>query len=338
MKLKNIVYFIFLIAFTLLLVREYMYSDSICRYMAYFENSARYDQGDKLRVNDSERFEYIAEYNSFEEAVDAIGYSPIKEYLYENVAYVFVLEDFYADEFTLYKYDITEKKLYKVLNQVGGISIKHPIEDGDDFDYDFASNLIARYEKGHYIAADGMQEDVYYGTWPGEEIKNISFENGKFEYSLIGQRETGTNIYFWTYELKDSADLFDKLEKYEGTEPEARVYIRIRDVKKLLGIKIKYQFDYRIVIYLAIMSVFLTVTAALILLTYKLNNMDGIAARLVYLLWIVTAFLCVITVIMIIYFVLNPQLIFGELTYINETFYNITGHYLPNPSKGMYEW
>ena len=201
--------------------------------------------------------------------------------------------------------------------------------------------VVSDAESKKYDLAD-LEEIEFVTTADGRTLVKEDYENEEKEY-IEEHGESGRLIeckdyYRLVQDIKDSADFFDKLEIYEGTEPEVRVHIRIRDVKKLLGIKIKYQLDYRIVIYLAIMGVLLTVTVALILLTYKINNMDGNGAWLVYLLWIATAILCAITVIMIIYFVLNPQLIFGELTYINKTFYNITGHYLPNPSKGMYEW
>ena len=142
------------------------------------------------------------------------------------------------------------------------------------------------------------------------EIRNMSFEEGKFEYSLLGT-EDGENVYFWTYELNNSYELLEKLLTPIEDEPYGSMNYKVNDIKKLLGIKCKFTIDNSFIIYIAITIILLAINVFMVLKTFTINNMPGVTTKKV-LLWILTIILSVIVALLIMYIAYNPRLIFIE--------------------------
>ncbi len=335
MNSNNSIYITCLIAFSLLGFALF-YSFYLQNNIASIEKiRVHQEKKSESEIDDLLDYEYVSEFDSVEEAIAATGYSPIKEYQYYESTYFFVPEkvehngDTY--DYVLYRYKADEKKLYR--NYRGGISVRQGVFEGEWYNNEFARLLIYSYYKlnhnNYYIAGGDQYADVFYGAWFGDEVKNISFGSGKFEYSLIGEYE-GINIYFWTYELKDSQKLLSTVIIREGGQgADAKESFRCKDVEKLLGIRCKYRMDYRVVIYLMLICAFLVMTSVLVSKAYVMNNNLGDITGKTILLWLISGVLCIWVVLLISYFMYNPHLIFGGG--INELFYNLTGHDLPNP-------
>ena len=192
---------------------------------------------------------------------------------------------------------------------------------------------------GYFIAGEHQNNDIYYGVWVGDEIKNISFKKGIFEYSLLGkanlENENAHNVYFWTYELGNSNELFSHILKNESNETSNnKLVCYAKDVKKLLGIKSKYEIDLRIGLYILITLLLLAITVFVYIVTFKVNGKESAIVKKV-LLWLITFVLSAIVAFLIINFAYNPRLVYGECKGIGEIFYNITGHCFPNPAQCM---
>ena len=274
-------------------------------------------------------YEFVSNCDSVDDAIDIIKTPVLKKYEYGDDIYIFVSEgiDYENVRGLLYKYSVSEKQLYKVIWR--GSSIEAEM-CGENYwyDYDFSRNLMQGYD-GSYYHIDGGSEyaDVYYGVWYGDEVKNIRFDKGKFEYFLLDTRE---NVYFWTYELKDSKGLLSKVPTVKE-DPRAKygVWYYPKDVIDLLGIKCKYSLDYRIVLYLMITIMLLVGTALLFVKVCTLRNLECIAfSRMI--IWFLTVCLCAIVAVLITYYIYNPRLVFYRGG-IGGMYYNLTGKYLPNP-------
>ena len=77
-------------------------------------------------------------------------------------------------------------------------------------------------------------------------------------------------------------------------------------------------------------------TAVLISNTYVTNKSWGNNTGKTVFMWLITGVLCVLSVLLIMYFIYNPHLVFGGR--INHWFNNITGHDLPNPPEIVHQY
>lgn len=270
-------------------------------------------------------------YDTLDEVEEHIGLEPLKEYEANNNIYILVSKglELFDERILCYKYDTITKRLYRVWGEYCSID-KHYNKDGDWYENEFVFNLmVAIAGDGHYIPqeteeADGIG-DVFYGVWFGDEIKNISFEKGTFEYSFLGT-EDGYNVYFWTYELRDSNNLLKEVVRKD--DEKNHYYYYLEDVSSLLGIKCKMTIDKRIVAYWLIMLVLIALSSLVIIKTYVLNKHKG-KMTIKALLWIVSVMLCFMVTLLIAYYINNPRLFFGTEG-VNEFVKNLTGHSLPN--------
>lgn len=277
----------------------------------------------------------IGSFDSYDEVKEYIGFTPLKEYKIDTNIYTLISEGINKgdNKVVCYKYNYDTKELYKKnTNYYFAVSM-YLTGDGEWQDKIFISQLMAiNAEYGQYIPQGNSDiseiGDVYYGVWYGDEVKNISFKKGEFDYTLLGKRDGNTNVYFCTYELKDSTDLLQQVIK---TDENGHKYYDVKDVANLLGVKCKMTIDWRIVTYI-IVTLLLTIIAALVLIkTLKINVIDGVIIKKV-LLWILSIALCSVVAVLIRYYIANPRLYFGQYG-IAEVIKNITGQSIPNPKN-----
>ena len=309
-----------------------------------FDKGFIHNTDSHAKLNDSSGYTFISENATFEDAINTIGKPSLKTYEYGDNTYIFVSEslDILDSVIVLYRYNSNEKKLYRINDDVWSISasgVPYSV-DGWWFDYEIANQFIFNFDgDGYFIAGEHQNNDIYYGVWVGDEIKNISFKKGIFEYSLLGkanlENENAHNVYFWTYELGNSNELFSHILKNESNETSNnKLVCYAKDVKKLLGIKSKYEIDLRIGLYILITLLLLAITVFLYIVTFKVNGKESAIVKKV-LLWLITFVLSAIVAFLIINFAYNPRLVYGECKGIGEIFYNITGHCFPNPVQCM---
>ena len=288
----------------------------------------------------SKHYIFISNANTLEDAVNEIGLAPIKTYEYGVDTYIFVSENLNDPKarIVLFKYNNDNHELYKVVDMQWTViseDVKYD-KDGWWFDYGFIRGImIDSGDSGFFIPGNGQNNDVYYGIWFGDEIKNIKFKKGIFDYSLLGNDGSNNNIYFWTYELNNSREVFSQIVKKDTKEPNVGRNVQYaKDVKKLLGIKSKYEIDLRIGLYILITLLLLAITVFVYIVTFKVNGKESAIVKKV-LLWLITFVLSAIVAFLIINFAYNPRLVYGECKGIGEIFYNITGHCFPNPAQCM---
>lgn len=311
MKLANKIYIVSLI-FAIFVSLNSIYDFYIQKTNARFdEYHIKQEEYIESKEYGSEDYEFVSECNSIEDAVTKIGYTPIKEYSYDDNTYILVSEglDLFETRVVLYIFNCNEKKIYKVTKEYCSLFDKKPLAEGEWYDYDFAENLMFAHSRGDfYITGGDKYDDVYYGTWIGDEIKNMSFREGKFDYSLLGTKD-GENVYFWTYEVKNSYEALEKLLTPIEDDPYGNMSYRFNDIKELYGIKCKLTVDLRFVMYLVVTIILLAVNVFMILKTYAINNAPGVTPKKV-LLWILTIILSVVVALLIMYIAYNPRLIF----------------------------
>ena len=321
MKWSNAVYGILLII--LVLVAISVSDDKLSKYCNWYDEASLFpkDYGDPQGIMD-----FVGIYNTYSDAKNAIGNQLLKDYTCGRNIYLLVFQGIENDEdkVACYKYNLDTKELFK--DRYGYYMVVSMImtSDGDWYDDKFIFHLMTGYtEYGDYISRESG--DIYYGVWYGDEIKNISFAKGKFEYSYLGNIANFGNVYFFTYELKDSSQILkEAIRTYEDGEK----YYKAEDVADILGIKCKMTIDRRIIIYLSIVIALSVLTILVVIKTYKVNNRSG-AIPLKILLWALSAVLSVIVVILIVYYVANPRLFFGG-DGINEILLKTINYELPN--------
>lgn len=311
MKLANKIYIICLI-FIIFVSLNSIYSFYIQKTNALFDEyeitSKEFAESKEYSPKD---YEYVSDCTTLEEAITKIGYTPIKEYSYDDNFYIFVSEglELFETRVVLYIFNSNEKKLYRVTKEYCSIFDSKTLCEGEWYDYDFAINLMYAHSRyNFYIVGGDKYDDVYYGTWNGDEIENMSFREGKFDYSLLGTKD-GENVYFWTYEVKNSYEALEKLLTPIEDDPYGSMSYRINDIKELYGIKCKLTVDLRFVMYLVVTIILLAVNVFMILKTYAINNAPGVTPKKV-LLWILTIILSVVVALLIMYIAYNPRLIF----------------------------
>ncbi len=279
--------------------------------------------------------ELIDTFNTYDDAKEYIGYTPLKEYSSNNNKYILVSEGINQgdNKVVCYKYSFDTNELFKEKSNYYFSVSMYLTRDGDWFDDIFILDLMTiNTEYGQYIPQgnNDISEngDVYYGVWYGDEVKNISFKKGEFDYTLLGKRDGNTNVYFCTYELKDSTDLLQQVIK---TDENGHKYYDVKDVANLLGVKCKMTIDWRIVTYIIVTLLLTTIAALVLIKTLKINDIDGVIIKKV-LLWILSIALCSIVAVLIRYYIANPRLYFGQYG-IAEVIKNITGQSIPNPKN-----
>ena len=105
--------------------------------------------------------------------------------------------------------------------------------------------------------------------------------------------------------------MLEKLLTPIEDDPYGSMNYKVNDIKKLLGIKCKLTIDLSFIIYIAITIILLAINVFMVLKTFTINNMPGVATKKV-LLWVLTIILSVIVALMIMYIAYNPRLIFIE--------------------------
>lgn len=321
MKLSNVVYGIILLI--LVLVTTDMSNDKLSKCCNWYDEASVYprDYGEPLGDMD-----FIGIYNTYSDAKIATGNRFLKDYTCGRNTYLLVSEGIENDQdkVVCYRYNFDTKELFKDKYSYYMTVSMSSMSDGDWYDDLLIFRLMTINTKyGYYIPSDSG--DIYYGVWYGEEIKNISFAKGKFEYSLLGNKEGFGNVYYFTYELKDSSRI---LKEAIRTDENGYKYYKAEDVVDILGIKCKMTIDKRIIIYILIVLALSMLTMLVVIKTYKVNSRSG-AIPLKILLWGLSAFLCVILVVLINYYVANPRLFFGE-DGINEILLETLNYKLPN--------
>ncbi|RKM55110.1 hypothetical protein D6853_10250 [Butyrivibrio sp. X503] len=300
-------------------------------YKLYGRSEQYLPLSDSDKADDSSKFKLIDKYESLEDAKEKIGYEPLKEYESNGDIYILVSEgwELADDRLICYCYKTDSKELYKVVD--GSFSLSLDCKTGCDADW-YDEELIFELMctnggYGHFIP-QGVSEagdigDVYYGIWCGDEVKNISFEKGKFDYVLIGNHN-GRNDYLCTYELKDSTEIFGKAL---GRNEKGYCY-DCEYVKKELGIKCKYTLDKRVIIYLIITGILSLLAILSIIKTVVLNQkVSGVSIPQI-LFWVISIVLIISVALLITYFACNPRLVFGWNT--NMLVKEATGFSLPN--------
>ena len=313
MKFTNKLYIIcmmFITFISLIFLYSFYIQKTNVRFEEYHITSENFAKSKEYAPND---YEFVSDCDTLENAIDTIGYTPIKEYSYDDNTYIFVSKglELFETRVVLYIFNSTEKKLYTVTKEYCSIYDPLHLYEGTWYDDKFALDIMNSHNRtGHYIIGGDKYNDVYYGAWFGDEIRNMSFEEGKFEYSLLGT-EDGENVYFWTYELNNSYELLEKLLTPIEDDPYGSMNYKVNDIKKLLGIKCKFTIDNSFIIYIAITIILLAINVFMVLKTFTINNMPGVTTKKV-LLWILTIILSVIVALLIMYIAYNPRLIFIE--------------------------
>jgi hypothetical protein len=277
-------------------------------------------------------------YDTLDEVEEHIGLEPLKEYEVNDNVYILVSKglELFDDRVLCYKYDTVTKRLYRVWGNYCSIYKLHT-NDGDWYEDEFVFNLMdAMAGRGHYIPQDtkntDVTGDVFYGVWFGDEVKNISFEKGKFEYSFLGKKENGCNVYFWTYELKDSQNILKEVVRVENKQHNDHYYkykyYCLDDVASLLGIDCKMTIDERIIVYWVITLIFFVTFVLISYRTFDLNKTKGkVVIKAIF--WTISFILCIVVTLLIVYYINNPRLYFG-VHGVREFVQNLTGYSLPN--------
>ena len=331
MKKSNLILFVLLIIAIIIPINIYIgkYISSVY-YKRHNEESAYLPVLASEKVDDPEKFDYIDKYESVEDAKEYIGLEPLKEYKSDGDIYLLVFEGWEAkDDLVCYRYETDTKELYRVVaeNSILGTLYYKNICDSDWYDENIIFDITCSSAGSNHFIPQGSSEngdigDVYYGLWFGDEVKNISFEKGKFEYTLI--EGYSRNAYLCTYELQDSVELLNQAITSDGRD----LYYNEKTVKTLLGVKCKYTFDKRIVIYLIVTCILLLLTILSIVKAVMLNQkVSGVSIPQI-LFWLLSIVLCVVVTFLIINFIYNPRLVFGlQTTRLVEKLIGIT---LPN--------
>lgn len=320
MKLINVVYGIILLI--LVLVTTDMSNAKFAKWCNR-RNEADLlliDYGDPLGDMD-----FVGIYNTYSDVKKATGNRFLKDYTSGRNIYFLISEGMEIDQekVVCYRYNLDTKELFKNNGSYMAVSMIMTT-DGDWYDDVFILQLMTNNTKyGDYIPSESG--DIYYGVWYGEEIKNISFEKGLFEYSYLGNTERFGNVYFFTYELKDSSRI---LKEAIRTDENGYKYYKAEDVVDILGIKCKMTIDKRIIIYILIVMALSLLTMLVVIKTYKVNNRSS-AIPLKIMLWVLSAVLSVIVVVLITFYIANPRLFFGEYG-INKILLEKINYELPN--------
>lgn len=279
----------------------------------------------------------IGRYKSVEAAIEGVGGQLLKEYDYTDETYFITFKGVVRKNFEIasYRYDEKTGDLYLNTDSSSWVELKHEHSDGDWYDFDFAHGIIIDgidYEC--YIPGGNEYDDVYFGLWFGDKIKDTTSEKGELEYSLITGIKEEENIYFWTYELEDSKELLNTVLQHQIDPPgkngrdTIHYTFKLKDVRNLLGVKTKTSIDYRMIIYWLICAVLMIVVILLFKKTSAMNTAGGLSLKRV-LCWIVSIMLSFILASMVGYYISNPRLVFG-MHGINDVIEKLIGYRIPN--------
>ncbi len=333
MKKINIILFVLLIVAIIIPINVFITKYiSSPRYKVFGRKDA-YLPVLATETNDApEDFEYIDKYESIDDVKEYIGLDTLKEYRSNDEIYLLVLEGWKSEDVLVcYRYKTDTKELYKVVaeNSISVTLYYKNIGDADWCDDLAIFDLMCSSAGGGHFIPQGKSEagkigDIYYGLWFGEEVKDISFEKGKLEYSPIDKYE-GKNAYLCTYELEDSMEILGQAIMEDDDEGFS---YNTKDVKELLGMKCKYTFDKRIIIYLIITVILTLLTILSIIKSVMLNQtVSGISIQKI-LFWLISIVLCAVVALLIINFIYNPRLVYGLQTVrLVEKIFGIT---IPN--------
>ncbi len=271
--------------------------------------------------------EALGRYASVEDAIEDLNIEVVQRYDWEDIV-LFSIDASEKSGFKMisYTFDSNSKELYQMNDTDNRINIEYAFHDGDWYEYDFLKWIVwACFEEHEYVPGTQDHGDIYYGIWIGDEIKNMSFKKGTFNYLPINYKDKES--YFWTYELDNSEELLSTVIRPSTRHPEGYEYSQ-DDVKKLLGIKCKLTIDNRIIIYWLITFVFCALFVFAVRKTWLLNNAGGsIVARVLF--WIISILLGIIVATLISYYLSNPRLFFGSEG-INKYIEKFFGFKLPN--------
>ncbi|RKM57749.1 hypothetical protein D6856_13925 [Butyrivibrio sp. XB500-5] len=335
MKINNRIYI-----FVVLLTAVFFFAIASDGYRLNYTSAGRdgytdrtvYPKGrDASKVQEGKK-EKLGEFSSVDEAINELGISVHKRKDYSDNSFLFsFIETEEAElEITCYQYDNKTGEMYKINDSSGYISdIRNFFYDGYWYDYSFVEGLMQLcLEDFKYIPGQEDYDDIYYGVWIGDEIKNISFKEGKFEYSLLDEQSSEQKIYLWTYELTDSKELLSSVTAPEEYADSVHYNYDTKDVKKLLGVKCKLTIDMRIIIYWILTLALSVLFVFVVRKTFLLNN-NSEASTMRVLMWIISILLCVIVTSLISYYISNPRLFFGTEG-INKYMQKLIGFKLPN--------
>ncbi len=271
--------------------------------------------------------EALGRYASVEDAIEDLNIEVVQRYDWEDAVLWGVSRSDKSDlGIVTYKFDRKSGELYQKNEERNRVSVEYEYCDGFVHEYDFMMGIIFDCFT-HYWYIPGTQDhgDIYYGIWIGDEIKNMSFKKGTFNYLPLNYKDKET--YFWTYELDNSEELLCTVIRPSARHPEG-YDCSLDDVKKLLGIKCKLTIDNRIIIYWLITFVFCALFVFAVRKTWLLNNAGGsIVARVLF--WIISILLGIIVATLISYYLSNPRLFFGSEG-INKYIEKFFGFKLPN--------
>ena len=282
------------------------YISTECSYSKYAKGS---DERDLM--NDSL-------YDTFEESAAAVGITPDKVWDYGDKVYLLAC-DYSARTVVVYRvYKDADK--YTAPEQYFDISAPSSIwgvYDRHCIDEDYAHSMMCRFfQLRDYIDGGGQYNDVYLEVYRGEDIKDLKIGTGDFRYEkLWDYPKTGEDCYLCIYELKDARTILEKscslVENDGRDEYSTRVKYRAADVMKALKIKARLRFQFRIVIYLAVLCALLVATVLFLIKSYRLSTVTTGKNTRRTVLTVVTGVMCCISVFMVLYFIYNPELTFG---------------------------